>query len=89
MSNIEGIPSADVRGTGWRVSGSSGRKFFRIENGSTEFLAWMQFYRKNGKQDLANYILKSAGFTFVVGPSPQQFGDMQLAFLNQSQGGSK
>lgn len=88
MSNLEGIPSADVKGTGWRVSGSSGRRWYRIEKGSPDFEQWKSFYRKNGKADFAAVIDK-CGYSFVLGPSPMQHGDMQLAFLNQAQSGSK
>lgn len=87
--NMENLPEANVPGTGWRISSSSGRKWFRIEKGSPEFLEWMKFYRAAGKQNLANFIMKSGGFTFVAGPSVKEFGGAQIAFLNQSQEGQK
>lgn len=74
--------AADQRGTGWRVSGSSGKKWFRIEKGSSEFADWMKFYRSHGKTDLAS-VIEKMGFSFVFGPSPQQHGSAQMMFLNQ------
>lgn len=86
MSNLEGLPSADAKGTGWRVSGSSGKRWFRIERGSKEFEDWKNFYRKNGRGELAS-VIDTMGYSFVFGPSPMQHGDAQLIFLNQQREG--
>lgn len=87
MSNAEGIPAADVKGTGWRISGSSGRKWYRIERGSKEFSEWVKFYRHRGKQDFANTIMH-LGYSFVVGPSPTEHGAAQIHFMDQQIGGN-
>lgn len=84
MTN-ENLPDANEPGTGWRISSTSGRKWFRIQQGSEEFTEWMKFYQARGKQNLANFIMKSGGYTFVLGPSVADFGASQIALLNQSQ----
>lgn len=78
------LPAADVKGTGWRVSGSTGRKWFRIQFGSPEFTEWVKYYRVMGKQDFANVILKT-GYSFVLGPSVSEHGAAQINYLNQNQ----
>lgn len=72
---------ADAKGTGWRVSGKTGKRWFRIEKGSEEFDQWMKFYKSHGRSDLASVIQKY-GYTFVFGPSPLQHGSAQLTYLN-------
>lgn len=91
MNNAENLPSADVKGTGWRVSENSGRKWYRIERGSPEFVNWMKFFRLNGKQSFANFVLKY-GHTFVMGPDPLSgsYGNQQLAYMaSQNVGGNQ
>lgn len=80
LSSSGGIPMADVGGTGWRISSSSGKKWFRIERGSREFDAWMRFYRDNGKRQFAAF-LEHYGHSFVLGPSPIEHGGDMLAYL--------
>lgn len=77
-------PAADTKGTGWRISGRSGKRWFRIEKGSPEYNEWIKFYRNMGKGDLAA-VIEKMGFSFVFGPSPTQHGSAQMMFLNQQQ----
>lgn len=72
---------ADAKGTGWRISGRSGKRWFRIEKGSREFDEWLKFYRANNRYDLAK-VIQNCGYSFVAGPFPLEFGGAQIAFLN-------
>lgn len=76
----DGIPPADVKGTGWRISENTGKKWYRIERGSREFLEWCKYYRINGQQNLSNFIMKH-GYSFVSGEEPTQHGPAMLAYL--------
>lgn len=82
MASAQGIQTADVKGTGWRVS-SSGRRWFRIERGNREFESWMQFYRNNGRQMFAKFS-EHCGYSFTLGPSPIEHGGAMLAYMDRN-----
>lgn len=46
---------ADAKGNGWRLS-KSGARWYRIEPGTTEFLAWVRHYRATGQEQLARFL---------------------------------
>lgn len=73
---------ASEKGTGWRVS-DSGKRWLRIERGSKEFAAWMEFYKGNGRARFAN-VCKLTGCSFVPGPSPIEHGGAMLAYLDSN-----
>lgn len=74
------LPLSDVKRTGWCVD-QNGKKWFRIQLGSTEFMTWMKYLRQNGYGDYANYLRVKEHYTFVPGPDPQVSGRTHLAFL--------
>lgn len=76
----DGIPPANVKGTGWRISEKTGKQWFRIERGSREFLEWVKYYRTSGQQNLSNLIMKH-GYSFVLGEDPSQHGPAMLNYL--------
>lgn len=80
LATQNGIPSANVKGTGWRISDLTGKKWYRIERGSKEFLEWCKYYRINGQQNLSNFIMRH-GYSFVLGEDPTQHGPAMLAYL--------
>lgn len=76
----DGVPMADVPGTGWRLD-QNGKKWFRIQSGSNEFMTWMKYLRQNGQGQYADYIRTKAHYTFVPGPDPVVSGKIHLAYL--------
>lgn len=82
MTFMEGIPTSDVQGPGWRIDSKTGKKWFRIVDGTPEFDSWMKFYKQNGQGLLANFLKNVEKKTYVMGPDPAVSGTMQLSYLN-------
>ena len=66
------IPFADEKGNGWRIS-AKGTRYYRIERGTKEWVAWMAHYRSSGKKSLADFLDSRDDPHFVTTQWPPVF----------------